>query len=324
MSLSRRDWLLLALGAGGGAAAAGLARLRGAVPRLARVPDSPRAVRDSLYGTMLEPPADCGPGIMDALTIPPPRGAPAAPVTLAVQEGPVEVAHAQLMLAWTFNGRIPGPILRATEGDPLTIHFRNLGAHPHNLHFHGTHALPSDGWQPVPPGGEATVEFTAGPAGLHPYHCDMTPAPEHISHGLYGALLVDPRAPRPPAREVVLVLGGYDLDGDGKSELYGWNGVAGYYMKFPVKVRAGELVRAYVVNMVADEPVISFHLHAQVFDVYPGGMGDRPAWRADVLTLATAERAMIEFRLPDRGRYMFHPHQARLAERGAMGWFAAV
>jgi FtsP/CotA-like multicopper oxidase with cupredoxin domain len=95
-------------------------------------------------------------------------------------------------------------------------------------------------------------------------------------------------------------------------------------MKYPVRVKAGELVRVYLVNMVGDEPAVSFHLHAQVFDVFRSGTMLRPDERTDVVTLAQAERAILEFRLPERGRYMFHPHQARLAERGAMGWFAAV
>ncbi len=95
-------------------------------------------------------------------------------------------------------------------------------------------------------------------------------------------------------------------------------------MKYPIKVRAGALVRVYLVNMVGDEPQLSFHLHAQTFDLYRSGTSLRPDEKTDVVTLAQAERAILEFRLPDRGRYMFHPHQARMAERGAMGWFAAT
>jgi nitrite reductase (NO-forming) len=53
-------------------------------------------------------------------------------------------------------------------------------------------------------------------------------------------------------------------------------------------------------------------------------MGDEPAFRTDTITMGQAERAMVEFTLPEPGRYMFHPHQHYLAERGSMGWFAAV
>jgi FtsP/CotA-like multicopper oxidase with cupredoxin domain len=245
-------------------------------------------------------------------------------VDLWISEQPVEVARATSMSAWTFNGAIPGPLLRATEGDELAIHLRNLGVHPHNLHLHGRHDVSEDGWEPIPPGGEATYHVTAAPFGLHPYHCDTTPAAEHLSRGLYGMMIVDPRGGRPPAREVSLVLSGFDLNGDGRNELYGWNGVVGFYERFPIKVSAGELVRVYVLNMVADDPVASFHLHAEVFDVYRSGTRLVPDERTDVVTLAQAERAIVEFRLPRRGRYMFHPHQRHMAERGAMGWFAAV
>jgi FtsP/CotA-like multicopper oxidase with cupredoxin domain len=322
--LSRRDFVFLSVGAGGGAAATGRARqrLRGFRPTLD--PASPRLTQDSAYGAMTAPPEELGATALDDRTFPPPRSAGPQTIDLTVEELQVAVGRGSTMPAWTFNGRIPGPVIRATEGDELLLRVRNLGARPHNLHFHGAHALPSDGWQPVPPGGSAEYHFRAGPVGLHPYHCDMTPAPEHISHGLYGAFIVDPPGGRPAAHEVVLVAGGLDTDGDGRSDLFGWNGVAGYYMKYPIKVPAGELVRVYLVNMVGDEPQLSFHLHAQVFDVYRSGTGRQPDERTDIVTLAQAERAMLEFRLPDRGRYMFHPHQARMAERGAMGWFSAV
>jgi FtsP/CotA-like multicopper oxidase with cupredoxin domain len=181
-----------------------------------------------------------------------------------------------------------------------------------------------DGWQPVPPGEETTYRLRAEPFGLHPYHCDASPAAEHLSHGLYGMLIVDPAAGRPPAHELALVLSGFDLDGDGHNELYGWNGVAGFYERYPIKVPVGAPVRVYLLNMVADDPVASFHLHAETFDVYRSGTRLVPDERTDVVTLAQTERAIVEFRLPRRGRYMFHPHQRHMAERGAMGWFAAV
>ena len=322
---SRRDFMLVSLGVAGGAGIASLLRRHAALPRPALAPGSPRAAQDSAYGNgMTGPPDELGPAALDAFTRPPPALLGDVQLDLQVEELPVAVAHGAAISAWTFNGRVPGPIIRATEGSLVSIQFRNLGARSHNLHFHGAHALDADGWQPVPAGGQARYQFRAGPAGLHPYHCDMTPAPEHISHGLYGAFIVDPPGGRPPAHEFVLVLGGWDTDADGRSDLFGWNGVAGYYMKFPLKVPVGDLVRIYLINMVGDEPVVSFHLHAQVFDVYRSGTGSRPDERTDVVTLAQAERAMLEFRLDARGRYMFHPHQARLAERGAMGWLAAV
>jgi FtsP/CotA-like multicopper oxidase with cupredoxin domain len=325
VAVSRRDFLFLSLGLGGGARGAGwLARHRPAYSRPALAAGSPHSALETGYDAMIAPPDELGPRALDDLTIPPGPGSGSRSVDLWVAEQALTVARHRTMAAWTFNGRIPGPIIRAGAGEELSIRFRNLGGHPHNLHFHGAHSPADDGWEPVPAGAETRRRIRAGPPGLHPYHCDMTPAPEHISRGLYGAFIVDPPGGRAAAREFVLVLGGFDTDGDGRSDLYGWNGVAGYYMKYPIKVPAGELVRIYLVNMVGDEPVVSFHLHAQVFDVYRSGSDVHPDERTDVVTLAQSERAILEFRLPERGRYMFHPHQARLAERGAMGWFAAV
>lgn len=236
----------------------------------------------------------------------------------------IEVANGVDYEAWTYNGTAPGPTLRATEGDTLRIHFRNATAHDHNLHFHGRHSPLHDGWEPIRPGRETVYEIVAGPVGLHPYHCHTMPIDQHIAKGLYGALIVDPPGGRPFAHEVMLILGGWDLDGAGSNDVYTWNGIAGYYEKYPIKLPAGEPVRAYVVNMVEYDPVASFHLHAETFDVYPSGMGETPTFATDVITLGQTDRAMLEFTLSERGRYMFHPHQHSIAHRGAMGWFSAI
>jgi nitrite reductase (NO-forming) len=324
IELSRRDLLRVGAGLAAGALGSALFGLR----RDEAHPTAP--VRAESYGHGIEPPPELGAGALDpSLYPPPPRGgkSPAVvPTELWVSEQPVEVARAARFDAWTFNGAVPGPVLRAREGDELAIRLRNLGTRAHNLHLHGRHDVRQDGWQPVPPGGEATYRVRAEPFGLHPYHCDASPAAEHLSRGLYGLLIVDPPPPRtrPAAHEVALVLSGFDLDGDGHNELYGWNGVAGFFERYPIKVPVGRLVRVYLLNMVADDPVASFHLHAETFDLYRSGTRLTPDEQTDVVTLAQTERAIVEFRLPRRGRYMFHPHQRHMAERGAMGWFAAV
>ena len=141
---------------------------------------------------------------------------------------------------------------------------------------------------------------------------------------MYGAMIVDPLQPRSAAHEFVLTLCGFDVDGDGKNEVYAWNGMAGYYERFPLKVPVGELVRLYLINMVEPDPIASFHLHAQTFDLYRSGTSASPQEHTDIVSLGPAERAIVEFRLPRRGRYMFHPHQSRMAERGAMGWIVAI
>jgi len=285
-------------------------------------------VLDSVYGGAHSPPRGMTAADLEAMTFPPePDGkAPGTrrDVEVWVEERLIEVGHEVFVEAWTYNGTVPAPIIRATEGDLLRIHFENRTGHPHSLHFHGSHRPEMDGWEPIPPGGATVYEIEAGPAGVHPYHCHTRPLAEHVSRGLYGMMIVDPSDGRSPAQEVSLLLSGFSNDDIGRNGIIAWNGIAGFYTEFPIKVVRGEPVRAYVVNMLEYESLASFHLHARTFDVYPAGMGDGPAFRDDTMALAQAQRAMIEFTLPDYGRYMFHPHQHWLAERGAMGWFAAV
>ncbi len=280
------------------------------------------------YGHGAAPPLGLPATLLDDVTFPPPRDA-RPPGTLReyevdVLETSLQVAHDTVVDAWTYGGGTPGPILRATEGDTLRVTVNNRTERPHNLHLHGRHSPQMDGWEPIPPGASFTYEVVAEPFGVHPYHCHTPPLAVHIAKGLYGAFIVDPPEPRPPAHEVVLLLSGWDLDGDGRNELATWNGIAGWYQRHPITVPVGELVRVYVLNMTEHEPIGSFHLHAQTFDVYWHGTSTTPDLHADTVALTQGDRAIVEFTLPERGRYMFHPHQHHLADAGAMGWFAAV
>jgi FtsP/CotA-like multicopper oxidase with cupredoxin domain len=285
-------------------------------------------VMADIYGHGFGPPRDLDVTALDAQTFPPePDGKPAGSVReleFWVEERLIEVGHEVFVEAWTYNGTVPAPIVRATEGDTLRIHFVNRTGHAHSLHFHGAHRPEMDGWEPVPSGGETVYEIEAGPAGVHPYHCHTVPLAEHIARGLYGMMIVDPPGGRSPAQEVALLLSGFSNEVIGRNGIVAWNGIAGFYDRFPIKVDRDEPVRAYVVNMLEYEPLASFHLHSETFDVYPAGMGERPAFHDDTIALAQAQRAIVEFALPHYGRYMFHPHQHWLADRGSMGWFAAI
>ena len=231
--------------------------------------------------------------------------------------------------AWTYNGQVPGPTIRATEGDRVRVLFRNLGSHPHSIHFHGWHPPEMDGslaGQEVQPGQTFVYEFDADPFGLHLYHCHTVPLKRHIHKGLYGAVIIDPRASsgsRPSADEFVMVMNAFDTTFDAENEVYAVNTVANAYMREPIRVTVGRLVRIYLVNLTEFDPVNSLHLHGMFFDVYRTGTSLVPSERTDTIMLCQGERAILEttFRYP--GDFMFHAHQSEFAELGWMGLFRA-
>ena len=125
--------------------------------------------------------------------------------------------------AWTFNGTVPGPTIRVTEGDLVRIRVinSNENEHPHSLHTHSIHFAKSDGVSmggypggAISPGRSFTYEFIAQPYGVYPYHCHVDPIADHINRGLYGMMIIDPREPRPQMTEMAMLLNGYDLDYD--------------------------------------------------------------------------------------------------------------
>ena len=239
----------------------------------------------------------------------------------------IEVAPGVFYDAWTYNGRVPGPTIRATEGDRLVIRFLNGSPHPHTMHFHGIHAAAMDGVPgagEVQPGDEFTYDFVAGPFGTHLYHCHSLPLAQHIARGLYGAFIVDPPGGRPDANEMVLVLNGFDTNFDGENEVYAANTVAFAYTVDPIRIEAGRLQRAHVVNIVEFDPVNSLHLHANFFQLYRTGTRLEPHELTDIVTMGQAERHMLEFTYPEPGRFMFHAHQSELAELGWMSMFEVV
>ena len=241
----------------------------------------------------------------------------------------IEIAPGLFFPAWTFNGQVPGPTIRATEGDRVRVSFRNLGSHPHSMHFHGWHPPAMDGalaGQEVQPGETFVYEFDADPFGLHLYHCHTVPLKRHIHKGLYGAFIIDPRsstASRPPADEFVMVMNAFDTTFDAENEVYAVNTVANAYAHDPIRVTVGKLVRIYLVNVTEFDPVNSLHLHGMFFDIYRTGTSLTPSEKSDTIMLCQGERAILEttFRYP--GDFMFHAHQSEFAELGWMGLFRA-
>ena len=234
----------------------------------------------------------------------------------------IEVAPGVKFPAWAYNGQVPGPTLRATEGDLVRINFTNAGSHPHTVHFHGFHKAGMDGvFELVHRGQSFLYEFTAAPFGLHLYHCHTPPLKRHIHKGLYGVFIIDPKKPRPPAKELVMMMNAFDTNFDGGNEVYAVNTVAHHYMSNPIEVKTSELVRIYLVNITEFDLLNSFHSHATFFNEFRTGTKVEPDNFTDTIILGQGERSILELKYDDPGTYMFHAHVSEFAELGWSGMF---
>ena len=260
------------------------------------------------------------------------RGGAIREYDIVAQDRTIEVAPGVFFAAWTFNGQVPGPTLRATEDDTLRIRFRNEGSHPHTMHFHGIHddimdGIPDVGPGQIPPGGSFTYEFFAEPHGVHLYHCHAVPLKRHIHKGLYGAYIVDPKDGWPGGEaenELVFMLNAFDTNFDGENEIYAVNTQAFAYVANPIRISAGKLQRAFVINITEFDPLNSFHLHGNFFHYTEIGHKENPRRFTDNVALIQGERGMLEFTYKRPGRFMFHAHQSELAELGWTGMFEVV
>jgi manganese oxidase len=242
--------------------------------------------------------------------------------TLVAEENEIEIARGVIYPAWTYNGSVPGPTIRCTEGDRLKIYFQNATRHQHTIHLHGIHPANMDGvFEQVPAGGSYVYDFVAEPFGLFLYHCHTMPVKKHIEKGLYGTFIVDPPNSRPAARELVMVMNAFDTDVDGENEFYAVNTVANYFAENPIALKLNELVRVYLVNMTEFDLINSFHLHGNVFRLFRTGTDLERYETTDIVMLCQGERAILEFSFKTPGKYMFHAHQSEFSELGWMGLF---
>jgi FtsP/CotA-like multicopper oxidase with cupredoxin domain len=259
-----------------------------------------------------------------------------------------EVAPGVFFPGWAYNGRVPGPTLRCTEGEQLRVHFSNGSTHPHTIHFHGIHAARMDGIPGaglVQPGETFTYEFDAKPFGCHLYHCHSLPLKRHIHKGLYGAFIVDPDPERHPLereaaqsrllgspanqrwQEIVLVMNGFDTNFDDENEFYAVNSIPFAYAEKGIRVERSRPLRVYLVNITEFDPLNSLHLHANFFDYFDHGTTLTPTLRTvDTIMQCQGQRGILEISFAEHepGLYMFHAHQSEFAELGWMSHFEVV
>jgi len=259
------------------------------------------------------------------------------------------VAPDKPFAALAYNGLVPGPTLRATQGDHIRITFINRSDTAHSMHFNGIHAGSVDGLiESVAPGTQMVYEFDAQPFGLHLYQGFTLPLTTHMFKGLYGTFIVDPPQPRPQALELFMTLNGFVLASDGQNakpgsssatasssklsqdanngppdsnNVYAVNTVAYHFIKNPIAIPVNKLVRVYLVNVTEFDALNSFHVHGTLLNIYRTGTSLQPDETNNTIMLAPGQRAILEFSFKTAGQYMFHAYQGEYADLGYMGIF---
>lgn len=231
-----------------------------------------------------------------------------------------EVTPGRWVEAWTYNGTVPGPLIRVRERDRVRIVFRNELPEPTAVHWHGQtvpwgqDGVPGLTQKAVQPGETFVYEFTAGPRGTHWYHTHFNTSTQ-ITSGLYGAFIVDPpageAAPRYD-REYVVMIGdagrlGLTLNGHG------------YPRTLPMTVRRGERVLVRMIHAgVAPHPM---HMHGHVIRmVAKNGARLKDPIEADTINISPGESYDFDFVANNPGAWVFHCHIPAHAE-GPTGMF---
>jgi nitrite reductase (NO-forming) len=269
----------------------------------------------------------------DADLAPAPGGA-VHRVELHAAPATVEVAPGVKQRMWTFGGTAPGPTLHGKVGDVFEVTLVNddpsMG---HGIDFHAGSLAPDGAMRTIEPGKRLVYRFRAARAGAWLYHCSSSPMLQHMGNGMYGAVIIDPPGLANVDHEYVLVSSELYLGTPGSTaqvtkmrqdtpDAWVFNGVANQYEQRPLKVKAGERARFWVVAAGPSDG-IAFHVVGTVFDtVYkegayllrPGGAGG-----SQVLDLGTAQGGFVETTFPEAGHYAFVDHDMRHAEAGAHG-----
>lgn len=243
--------------------------------------------------------------------------------TLIALDADMEIAPGKVVRTWTFNGTMPAPTLRVTEGDDVTVHFINKTPVPHTIHFHGNHDDEDDGVSPqILPGASYTYNFIADPAGALMYHCHGFPTSLHIRMGMYGILIVDPKDSEvlKPAREFALVYSEFDPVNPlaFEAKYYPVNGYFDQYMHHnALEARQYENLRFYVINIGTTIPY-SFHPHGAIFKVYQSGLPSNDPIDAQTIEIGPGNAAIVESSWKYPGTFLFHSHGFQ-EEHGSMG-----
>lgn len=278
--------------------------------------------------------------------VPPPimRTAPeTVTVNITAKEVISEVAPGVYQNFWTFDGTVPGPMLRVREGDTVVVNFTNdkTSLHVHNIDFHAVIG-PGGGASVLNamPGETKTLTFKALYAGLYVYHCASMDPATMMTHGQYGLILVEPKEGLPKVdKEFYIMQGEFYTTGslgqpglqifdsramlDGTPQYVVFNGRVGALTSTTTNVMnatVGQTVRIYFgnggVNLVS-----SFHVIGEIFDrVYrEGSLMSAPGEGVQTTVVPAGGAAVVDFTARVPGNYMLVDHSLARTNRGAWG-----
>lgn len=244
---------------------------------------------------------------------------------------------------WTFNGKVPGPMIRVRVGDTVEVRLRNAEDSwmMHNVDFHAVTG--PGGGAPLTraePGEEKVFTFKALKPGLYVYHCAIPMVASHIANGMYGMILVEPEEGLPAVDHEFYVMQGeiyteepFGAQGEvfesyekllyERPEYFLFNGAVGALTeKAPLKAKVGETVRIFF-GVGGPNFISSFHVIGEMFDtVYFLGSTDSSARIKDVqtVTVPPGGAAIVEFKLEVPGTFILVDHALSRAEKGLVGF----
>ena len=266
----------------------------------------------------------------------------------------IEISPGVKFSGWTFGDQVPGPTIRARVGDRIRFTMTNRSDEPvpgvrvtaapmmHSMDFHAAMVSPQDKYRSIAPGQTIEFEFTVNYPGIFMYHCGTPMVLEHIASGMYGAVVVEPRAgfPTKVDREYVVIQSEfyarpdpdkrkvdgaplYVLDGDrlraAQPTHTVFNGVHNGMVTQPLTAKAGERVRLHVLN-VGPSKTSSFHVVGTIFDrVWLEGNPDNQLRGMQTVLLGSSNSATVEFVIPQDGSYIMVDHHFANASQGAIG-----
>ena len=253
--------------------------------------------------------------------------------------------------SWTFGDSIPGPILHVRVGQ--TVHFSmtdrsndtmdqtlymNMRPMQHSIDFHAAMVNPSDKYRSIDPGQTVDFYWTANYPGVFMYHCATPSVLVHMSNGMFGMAIVAPKDgyPTKADREFALVQNEYYYTKQGDMYVLDtpaarlrhpssvtFNGKIAQYVLHPLKVKAGERIRMYLLN-IGPNNISNFHVIGTIFDkVWLDGNPENELVGMQSVLIGPASGAIVEFVLPEPGGYHFVDHSFANAESGAIGEFIA-